>query len=476
MTRASTYNAEVAVLSTVLNQLDTGWFGHVERVAGTKNGASLFNDPRNGAVYAAINEATKASGIANPAVVADLLSSKSELFDADPSDYVDSILLTPIIPSIEQLDSTLKRLEDERTVRRQVRSIQEVLTDIDDPEVSVNPEDIVARLNTVVESTALRTETKTFAEITREVKESGAPMWTVSTGIPSIDRILGGSGLESGCFTLVAARAKVGKTIFMNNLLLNLLEADDQEENGVVIPVVLNLETKEVEFVAKVLSRYIANPELPWGVIKKYLSSDPETLEMISRTKEEQIKDALEWSEEQDWYAEFNKSTSMQDIYALVAKVKAESPDNARIVLLVDYIQLQVQNARFEREEITQLSRLYKKMAGELGISVFSLAQLNRNSAEGEPRVSDLRGSGSLEQDADSIILLYHPEKVEGQEDDFDHSEIMVNAATTRLAQGEKFRLAKDAQNQLITELSPEREAELDREAADFSEFVEDIN
>lgn len=476
MSRASTQNTEIAVLSTVLNNLDSGWFGHIARVAGAKNGASLFSDPRNGAVYEALNEVYQRGNTPTPSMIADILSTKSDIFDSSPSDYVDSILLTPRIASMDQLNSALQGLDDERTVRKQVRSLEELLEDIKDPQVKVVPEDVSIVLNDIVEDTHVRTETQTFAEITKEVEESSAPMWHVSTGIPSIDRILGGNGLESGCFTLVAARAKVGKTIFMNNLLVNLLNAPDQEERGPVIPVVLNLETKEVEFVSKILSRYIANPQLPWGLIKDYLSDSPEAIEKIqqSRVKVSQIEEALEWASEQDWYAEFNKSTSMQDIYALVSKVKAEAPENARIVLLVDYIQLQVQNSRFEREEITQLSRMYKKMAGELEVSVFSLAQLNRNSAEGEPRVSDLRGSGSLEQDADSIILLYHPEAEEGQ-DEFNHHEIMVNAATTRLAQGESFRLAKDAQNQLIAELSEERAEELSQGNSDYGDFVENV-
>lgn len=470
MSLDNTYNAEVAVLSSILNRPDSGWYSHVSRTAGPQ-GEDLFLDPRNAAIYTAIERIHGKNGIPTPAMVSDILNEDSDLFDKSPSDYVDKVRLHPPIAFLEQMDTTLRDLDDKRMVRRQVRSIQELLTDIDDPEIDVDPTGVASRLTEIVDTTKRRVDTQTFAEIAQEIEDSATPMWTVSTGIPSIDKVLGGRGLESGCFTIAAARAKVGKTIFMNNLVINLLKEG-------AIPVVLNLETKKVEFVAKIMSRYIAEPQLGWGTIKAYLSKDEETMENISPHHRNLIEDAKQWAAEQNWMAEFDKRITPDDIYAMVAKVKADNPDNARIVLLVDYIQLQVTNSRFEREEITQLSRFYKKLAGELEISVFSLAQLNREAANTKPQVSNLRGSGALEQDADSIILLYNPIPGEdGNDEDTWKYEVMVDASTTRLAAGDDFRLAKDAENQLIMEISDERRAELNAEAAaqEFSDLTEPI-
>jgi replicative DNA helicase len=63
-----------------------------------------------------------------------------------------------------------------------------------------------------------------------------------------------------------------------------------------------------------------------------------------------------------------------------------------------------------ENQEITYVSGMFKGLANELKIPIVLLSQLNRDSDKGEriPRLADLRGSGSLEQDASVVILLYH--------------------------------------------------------------------
>lgn len=137
----------------------------------------------------------------------------------------------------------------------------------------------------------------------------------------------------------------------------------------------------------------------------------------------------------------FDKTMNMQDIHALIARARAENPEGAKIVLFVDYLQLQVQDSMHEREEITDLTRFYKRVAGEFDIPVVCLSQLNRGGDDGEPKPSHMRGSGSIEQDADTILLLDRPWNRDKSEL---KGKVIVDGTTTRLSSGEKFPVFSD--------------------------------
>ncbi len=105
-----------------------------------------------------------------------------------------------------------------------------------------------------------------------------------------------------------------------------------------------------------------------------------------------------------------------------VAKIRSQclalKQEHGLDFVCVDYAQLLSSTHKgSENEQLTQISKALKQLAMELDIAVISAAQLNRESTKENrpPKVSDLRGSGSLEQDADVVILLHH-EVIDGQE------------------------------------------------------------
>jgi replicative DNA helicase len=99
---------------------------------------------------------------------------------------------------------------------------------------------------------------------------------------------------------------------------------------------------------------------------------------------------------------------------AKARRLKAEQPDLGLIV--VDYLQLMhggAGNAENRQQEVSSISRGLKALAKELGVPIISLSQLSRapeQRADHRPQLSDLRESGSLEQDADLVMFLYRPE------------------------------------------------------------------
>lgn len=454
-----TIGTEAAVLSSCLSRLDQGWYGHVRRVGGD-DAEELFSDHKHRAVFSAIAHSVESGKLVTVSQVADRLARTKAV--ADPDDYLFSLQATPPLPSVEHLDDALDELREARAIRRQVRSMEEVLADIADPELDARPEDVAVRLRDIIDSTEVTSTIKTFGEITSEILSSARPMWAQSTGIESLDEVLGGRGLESGCLTVIAARPKVGKTILMNTLIHNCLD-------GGAVPLVLNYETKKVEFVAKMIARYVADPTLNWGIVKGFLAKEHEAEDYdgpgISATHQAEILDGIAWAERQPWYVSFDKTMSMHDIYSLVAKTKADNPEGSKIVLFVDYLQLQVMDSYHEYEEISQLTKFYKRLAGEFDVSCCVLSQLNRDAKGGKVSAHQMRGSGSIEQDADTILLLDRPSR---REDDAPRHILELYAGTTRLAEGGNYELFIDGATNIVTDMPEDMKS-------DSSEFVEDI-
>lgn len=485
-----TYYSEASLLSTILNSLNQGWYSSIVR-ASHGNAENLFAHDKNRAIFSALSSFYDRGVTPTTAGIVDFIESNySGLFDDDAQDYVESIRLNAPIGSVNQVESVVSDLLDNFRARDQLAQLEQLIADIKDPEVDATPGDISTSLQDIVGEAQVDIEAQRFSEVVEEVVNSPISMWNLTTGINELDEVLGGGGLESGCLTIIAARPKVGKTALMNYLVNNVLNQSDSEN---AYPLVFNLETKKIEFTSKIMAGHIAtnysssyeeNNTLNWGSIKNYLAgveSVPTGVPgerkpfRLRKDQTERIEETKDWASQQDWYVSFDKSMTMQDIHALTLKAKSELPEDAKLVIFVDYLQLQVQNSRFEREEITNLSRFYKKMAGELDVSVVCLAQMNREGGkDGELDVRHLRGSGSLEQDADTIIMLDRPNL---RDDTEPREKLYVDAGTTRLAEGNSFYLYMDGGTNIVTSLTDDMKAEFGQvDSGDFDEFTSDVD
>lgn len=448
------HSTEKAVLSSILNNLDKDWYGHVERIAGD-DPAGMFANHHNKVVFQAIEDTSDNDKATSIAAIIDRIESRYSGIIDNAEDFIASLQLSPSLSTTKQIDSAVEELCNLQQMRKQVSGMERIIRDMSDKEVKPTPDDVAARMQTIVDNTNVKTSAETFADIAEDVLNAKAPTWSVKTGVSVIDYALGGKGLEAGCFTIAAARPKVGKTILMNSLIYSVLE------NG-GIPIVLNLETKKIEFFSKMIARHIASYkdglEIGWGQIKDYITTrEGEEMDFpLSKEKVDAIEEGFEWASKQKWQVSFDKNMSQQDIYSFVMNAKKDYGHNDRIVLFVDYIQLQVQSSMHEREEIAGLSRFYKKLAGTANISVFSLAQLNRDAGDSKPRIHQLRGSGALEQDADTILLLDRPynrlENKEEANDDNPPYRLDIDAGTSRLSEGKEDKCFIDGALQMVSD------------------------
>jgi replicative DNA helicase len=216
------------------------------------------------------------------------------------------------------------------------------------------------------------------------------------TGVPSgftaLDRIT--SGWQKSDLVIIAARPGMGKTAFVVSALRNA--AVDFK-----IPVaIFSLEMASVQLVNRMIS---AEAELEGEKIKKGNLADHEWAQLVHKTS--RLSSA-------PIFIDDTPALSILELRAKCRRLKAEH--NIQLIV-IDYLQLMRGDQGGNREqEIASISRALKGIAKELNVPVLALSQLSRGvetrGGDKRPQLSDLRESGSIEQDADIVMFLYRPE------------------------------------------------------------------
>lgn len=212
----------------------------------------------------------------------------------------------------------------------------------------------------------------------------------VQTGYPGIDARL--QGLRAGQMIVVGARPGVGKTSFALNLATNAAA------KGATIAF-FSLEMSKTEIAQRLLSAYA---HIPLTTIRSA---------RIQANQWETILDATRDLSKLDIMIDDTPGTTVTEIRAKARRM-LNGKENGMV--LVDYLQLLEPASHGRRSdsratEVSEMSRGIKIMAKDLGVPVVALSQLNRQVTDRKgqrPQLSDLRESGSIEQDADIVILL----------------------------------------------------------------------
>lgn len=212
----------------------------------------------------------------------------------------------------------------------------------------------------------------------------------IATGFAPVDRVLNG-GFRRGNLVIVAGRPSMGKSALGADMGLNMAEAG----YGVL------LWTGEMS-AEECVARAIAN---------RGKASLPQIMGQIQDATWPHITHGLEVSQNLAFAVD---ETAAITLLQLRMKAKTHKRKHGLDVLIVDYLGLMSGGDGDKRyEQIGYYSRGLKALAKELGIVVIALAQLNRKSEERsdkKPVLSDLRDSGEIEQDADTVILCHRPE------------------------------------------------------------------
>lgn len=230
----------------------------------------------------------------------------------------------------------------------------------------------------------------------------------VSSGFPSIDYCT--NGWQKSDLVILAARPAMGKTAFLLSMALNMikkgvpvgifsLEMSSQQLMKRLISNATNLNAKDI-------SNGNLNP-LDFAILNKSVT---------------QLYDMPLYIDE----------TGHLNIFDLATKARRLVKEHQIKILFIDYLQLihaESKTINNREQEVSTISRSLKALAKELNIPIIALSQLNRGveSRTGEnkkPMLSDLRESGSIEQDADMVIMLHRPEYYGIMEDERGNSNV----------------------------------------------------
>ena len=222
----------------------------------------------------------------------------------------------------------------------------------------------------------------------------------VATGFADFDRMTG--GLKGGQLVIIAARPSMGKSAFATNI------AEHACVEGGMPTAMFSLEMTGAELMERVLCTQ-SNVSLQ-RVRDGFMSKD-EMRRMGSKSAE--VTSAPLYLDE----------TPALTIAAFRARARRAVAKHGVKLIIVDYLQLMrgsTKRAQSDRRlEIDEISSGLKATAKELSVPIIALSQLNRDAEErAEPKLSHLRESGSIEQDADVVALLHRPERVSHKEED----------------------------------------------------------
>ncbi|MBP9711823.1 MAG: replicative DNA helicase [Candidatus Pacebacteria bacterium] len=228
------------------------------------------------------------------------------------------------------------------------------------------------------------------------------------TGFKELDNML--SGLQNSDLIILAARPSMGKT----TLALDMARmAGTVHEKSILI---FSLEMSSQQLVDRMLSA--ESRVNAWNLRTGHVSSDKDF---------SLIRDSLDRLAKAKIYIDDQAGNSIVRMKALSRRIKAEKGLD---LIVVDYLQLMTTTKNHDSmvNQVTEISRSLKSLAKELDVPVLALSQLSRavESRGGKPRLSDLRDSGSIEQDADVVMFIHREDKGKDESEKTNIAEILI--------------------------------------------------
>lgn len=358
-----------------------------------------FYNPRYGIVFEAISDLVLESRPVDYVTVAAALSDRQKLEAIGGEQGLISLVEEQI--SAANIWHYAKTVKDKSLVRRVIRLSQKIAED--GRSFDGDTQEYVSGVER--ELFALTSQTrqggleglKTYLKINLKELESGergeGEVFGIPTGFKDLDGKL--LGMQPGQLIIVAARPAMGKTSFVLNVAVQVCRA-------VNLPVAIF----SLEMMASELSTRILSSEAQINSRKMRIKNFSEgELKRIAHTVNELSDLPL--------YINDSASVTLLDIRSQCRKIKSESGLG---LIVIDYLQLMqsIRAGQLSREQqISEISRGLKNLAKELDCPIIALSQLNRSlesRPDKRPLLSDLRESGSIEQDADIVLMLYRDE------------------------------------------------------------------
>lgn len=370
---------------------------------------SDFYDEKNQLIYQAMQNLRLKKQLIQPISVADQLLHDKVAVDDNFKNYI--LDMIDSVPSTVSSAMYINIVEEKSLERKLLQSMQELSDDIllsrlDFNDVLDKTEDqmlnIIKNRRTTNFITVGVAADETLAKI-ETIQASSSNTTGLDTGYPKLNKAT--LGFQPGNLIILAARPSVGKSNFALNLALNTC-VKNKEAKVAVFSLEMSVE--------QIMMRLYAHET---GISMSRIQSG-------SLTSNEFSVLALVKSKFKQMSLYFDESSST-NIVDIRTKCRQLKQSNGLDFIIIDYLQLvtsTLKGARGNRqEEVSQISRQLKTLARELNVPVLALSQLSRSietRENKEPQLSDLRESGSIEQDADLVMFLYRRSDVEESNDE----------------------------------------------------------
>lgn len=389
-------NAEQAVIGSLL--YDNSVFDLI--TVGLQ--ADDFYHGGNKIIFAAILEIINKGQIADIITVSDLLRSFGRLQKAGDTAYiagtVDQVSLASYVNHYAKI---VKEKSIERKIISEAERIIEAVYDPAGEEKLEQAQKAIMNLSLSRDSNTLRNASdivkSTFSEIENRNKNKGELIGH-STGLSDLDSAI--SGLVGGDLIIIAARPSMGKSALAGNIAASVAE------NGTGV-LIFSLEMSGESIMTRIFASRsrINSRHLRSGFVADH--QWPSITAVAGSTARWPL-----------WIDDKPDITAME----IRAKARKIKKDGNLGLVIVDYIQLVRNPGKHDSREqsVSEISRTLKAIARELNITVIGLSQLNRqvdSRPNRHPVMSDLRESGAIEQDADTIMFIYRDEVYNKAED-----------------------------------------------------------
>ncbi len=400
----SNVDAEQAVIGSLLLDRDA-----LVKVSGWLQPDDFFRDSHR-FIYEAMLELDAANEPRDIVTVTDRLERKSQLAEVGGVAYIHS--LATVVPTAIHVEYYGRIVQRTSLKRRLISVAQRIVTLGYDDELDVD-------------EAFSQSEQALFELIQRRVEHDFVPIADVLsdyfenleailanagklTGLPSgfseLDNKLG--GFQNSDLIILAARPGIGKTAFILNVADHIAE---QTGKGVAI---FNLEMSAEQLVQRMVACRA-------GVNLQHLRTGA-----LPDWEHSRVVDAISSMSGLPIYFDESGEVSITELRSKARRLKAEKNVS---MIMVDYLQLMHGSANRSRDnrvqEVSEITRQLKAMARELDIPVLAVSQLSRaieSRADQKPQLSDLRESGSIEQDADIVMFISRDRNNEDRRDQAD--------------------------------------------------------
>ena len=378
-----------------------------------------FYDEKNGKIYAAMLNLMESRTPIDLTTVTSYLKNHNQLAEVGGVEYLTEVL--NIVPTAANAEYYIKDIEESHILRNLIATAEEIASGGYQPDLTVN--DVLDNaekkiLNIVKNRKASEFRSikdvlvKTQSDLER-LSESKGEITGLSTGWYDLDKLT--TGLHANEFIIIAARPAMGKTAFALNLATHVAMT---QSKAVAL---FNLEMSGEQLAMRMLSSL--------GQLEGFKLRTGN----LMNNDWKRINEAASQLSTTNLMIDDTPGITIGEIRAKCRRLA--SSEKGLALVMIDYLQLISGGKNYgsnRQQEVSDISRSLKTLALELGVPVIALSQLSR-SVEGRedkrPLMSDLRESGSIEQDADIVAFLYRDDyynKEARTEDNNSISELII--------------------------------------------------